>query len=183
MQTPWKAMEEERDFRGVTSLDFAQARLLIFDPSGELELDKSIRTRGITRHWYARLFDRKTYKTDFDLMAAEMHVTPAQVKWWATRRSNVRNMTLLVFKETEVGNRPTNIYLIHFGALRGFQLGDPRVAPFDVKLTLFDENDRRYEFWLAGRDRQRPTLSQAQINAFVNSIRPLPLTASSPLPN
>lgn len=62
MQTPWKAMEEERDFRGVTSLDFAQARLLIFDPSGELELDKSIRTRGITRHWYARLLTAKHTK-------------------------------------------------------------------------------------------------------------------------
>jgi hypothetical protein len=183
MQTPWTAMEKERDFTGVMSLDFAQARLLIFDPSGELELDKSIRTRGITRHYYARLLDRKTYKTDFDLMAAEMQATPAQVKWWATRGSHVRNMALLVFKETEVSNRPTMIYSVHFGGLRGFQFGDPAVAPFVVKLTLFDQKDRRYDFSVAGRDRQHPTLSQAQINAFVNSIRPLPVKTGSTVPN
>jgi hypothetical protein len=183
MQSPWKVIEKEKhvNFIGATTLFFAQGRVLIFDPSGKLEQNEGIRTHGIKRQWITRLFGRDTFKSDYDLMAAELQSRPAQVKWWGTHTSNIRNMSLLTLKYYDVGIRPTVIYSMHFGALWGFQFGDPAAAPYRVKLTLFDQNDRRYELLLSGRDREHPSLSQAQVNAFVASIRPLPLTTGLPV--
>jgi hypothetical protein len=72
---------------------------------------------------------------------------------------------------------------LHFGALRGFQVGNPAVSPFIVRLALFDQNNRQYDFAFSGRDREHPVLSQAQVNAFVASIKPIAMTTGIQSPN
>jgi hypothetical protein len=53
-------------------------------------------------------------------------------------------------------------------------LGNPAIAPYSVELDLFDRNDRRYKIIIIGKDKKRPVLTQADINAMVASFRPIP---------
>lgn len=178
-EAPWKIIVKETDRPGVTYLEFAQGRVSIVDRSAILAKFLSSRPPAIKKPIVTGLSSKSAY----DRMADELRATPTQVKWWGTRRSNLRNMLLLEMKSTDVGYRRTALYSIHFGGWWGFQFGDPAVAPFGVKFELFDEHDRNLEVFLSGFARDRPTLSQAQVNAFVNSIRPLPLTSGSTSPN
>ena len=181
MQSPWKVIEKEQRIRGnatmkLTGVNFPEGQLVIVVFSPMLEKRSKFRAPGIERRIMTRLCRGEGFKSGYDRMAAEMQATPAQVKWWGTCGSNVRNTFLLRVKSSYVGYRPTVIYTTHFGELRGFQIGNPSVRPFDVKLALFDQSGRQYGFVFSGRDREHPVLSQEQINAFVTSIRPLPLT-------
>jgi hypothetical protein len=183
MQSPWNVIETEKHFMVFTNLNFAEGQLALTVPSHNLDKPVKRRVPGIERRMIMRIFGGKGFKSRYDLMTAELYATPSQTKWWRTRNPNVRNTVLLTEKLPYVGTEPTAIYSIHFGALRGFQVGDPAVRPFDVKLTLFDQNDRRYDFFLSGRDRDHPVLSQAQVNAFVASIHPLAMTSGLQSPN
>ena len=185
LQSPWKVIKRERTSVaiGYTDMIFTDGQLVIFVPPPIPQKLKKRRVPDIVRRIMTRLFSGEGFKSDYDRRAAEMDATPAQSKWWGTRNSNVRNTFLLRVKSSQLGYLPTAVYSLHFGALRGFQVGDPAVRPFLVRLALFDQSGRQYNFGFISRDREHPVLSQAQINAFVNSIRPLPLTTGSPSSN
>jgi hypothetical protein len=188
MQSPWKVIEKEQRIRGnatmkLTGISFPAGQLVIVVFSPVLEKRAKFRAPGLQRRILTRLCRSEGFKSGYDRMAAEMDATPAQVKWWGTCGSNVRNTFLLRVKSSYVGYRPTVIYTTHFGELRGFQIGNPSVRPFDVKLALFDQSGRQYGFVFSGRDCDHPILSQAQVNAFVASIRPVSLISGSASPN
>ena len=55
--------------------------------------------------------------------------------------------------------------------MRGIQIGDPSIAPFDVRLELFDERDRHYAVWInVGKGTKSALATQAEINAIVRSL-------------
>ena len=185
MQSPWKVIESEKhaNFPGLTALNFAEGQLAIFHHSHSLDKPVKYRVSSIERRIITRVLGGKSFKSSYDLLAAEGYATPSQARWWGTRSSNVRNTLLLTMKLGYVGSQPTVVYSIHIGDLRGFQVGNPAVRPFDVRLALFDQRDRRYDFLFSGRDRDHSVLSQAQINAFVASIHPLPVITALPVSN
>jgi hypothetical protein len=188
MQSPWKVIEKEQRIRGnatmkLTGMNFPEGQLVIVVFSPMLEKRAKFRAPGLQRQILTRLCRGEGFKSGYDRMAAEMQATPAQVKWWGTCGSNVRNTFLLRVKSSYVGYLPTVIYTTHFGELRGFQVGNPAVRPFDVKLVLFDQSDRQYGFVFSGRDREHPVLTQAQVNAFVASLHPLARTSGLQSPN
>jgi len=57
--------------------------------------------------------------------------------------------------------------------MRGFQYGDPMVAPYNVNLDLFDGSDWHYRLSIVGQNDHRPVITQAQINGLVASFRGL----------
>jgi hypothetical protein len=185
MQSPWKVIESEKqaNFPGLMALNFAEGQVAIFHHSHSLDKPVKHRVPSIERRIITRVLGGKWFKSRYDLLASEVYATPSQARWWGTRSSNVRNTLLLTMKLGYVGSQPTVVYSIHIGSLRGFQVGNPAVRPFDVRLALFDQRDRRYDFLFSGRDRDHPVLSQAQINAFVASIRPLPVITALPASN
>ncbi len=68
----------------------------------------------------------------------------------------------------------TAIYHVANSELRGFQFCDADVAPHRVVVNLFDVNNRRYELIIASRDAAKPAVTQADINAIISSMRPIP---------
>jgi len=55
--------------------------------------------------------------------------------------------------------------------MRGFQFGDPMVAPYEVTLELFDQIDRPIHLFIGGVGQNQPVSTQAEINALVASIQ------------
>jgi hypothetical protein len=111
--------------------------------------------------------------TRLDLMAAEMATTPTDLKWWRSRIRNEAASFLLEMKALKLG-RAKVIYRIDGGNLRGFQEGDPQIAPYSVHLDIFDASDRHYQVGFEPAPGSRPDITQAQINSMAASLRYAP---------
>ncbi len=175
LQIPWKDVDVERDAKMVFVLHFKRGvALMLFAPSTAVDTVKLIRgkneedTKAVTR-----LLGARALSSNYDLMAAELAATPAMVRWWATPTENARCITLLNLKSVEM-HESNAIYMQSSEEMHGFQFGNPAVAPYRVELDLFDRNDRRYQILIAGKDLTRQALTQAEINAMVASLRPIP---------
>jgi hypothetical protein len=172
LQAPWKVTKQ---VRGV--LLFGDDRSLLFFDSlgapGRISLMQQNAKTQKKIQAILDLLDTRTVSSDYNLMAAAMATTQADSHWWVARKENIRRDVLLTIKSEEV--REANaVYEIAANELRGFQFGNPAAAPYDVRLVLFDRSDRRYEFFLDRKEKNAPFVTQAEVNAIVASIRPIP---------
>ena len=113
-------------------------------------------------------------RSNYDLMAAAVQVTPADSKLWATRKQNVRAMMLLGNKTLQGDPNAKAIHPIQGGSVRGFQFGDPSVEPYVVALDLFDQQHRQFHLVISGKGQKHPNITQSQINALVASVQTVP---------
>ena len=170
LQTPWKVVDHERDFKGLSVFAFkGGGSIMISDPSRSLDTLKLMRTDARM----AQILGQEAVRSNYALTAAGMAATPGQVKWWGTPHGNARSMALLGIKMTATHELGT-VYTVQSGELRGFQEGSPSVPPYRVQLDLFDGADHHYEITIADADGTSPVLSQAQLNAMVASLKPIP---------
>jgi hypothetical protein len=142
----------------------------------------SILERTINEKSAQGLLKKTDLASKYSLMEAAMWATPEQAKWWRFHTSaNERVGYLLVTKMfviSQLFSRHSStvgpIYAIGFGEFRGFQVGNPDVAPFEAYVDLFDAADRHFAFQVTGPEGHGPVLTQTEINAIVASIQPPP---------
>jgi hypothetical protein len=169
-QTPSKEFDFKRIGKGISVLTFEDGGTIIdFSPVQDFDPLKLMRSDARL----ARTLGPEVMRSNYALMAAEVAATSDQVKWWRTPRQNARSSVLLARKDLVVLDLAP-IYSIASDAMHGFQLGNPAVSPYKVELDLFDQNDRRYQIMISGKDGQPPVLTQPEINAMVASFRPIP---------
>jgi hypothetical protein len=109
-------------------------------------------------------------RSNYELLAAAMDTTPDQVKWWHSPWLNQRVSKQLTYKFANLRGHG-KIYRISQRQMRGFQFGDPMVAPYEVTLELFDQIDRPIHLFIGGVGQNQPVSTQAEINALVASIQ------------
>jgi hypothetical protein len=181
-QLPKKEIAKTRDFREITVASFRDGGgLLFWDPSDDAAF-------GL---WFSavrndkrmeRLLGQDIIRSKFTLMQAAMSATPDQVKWWRFRSAqNERAQLLLMTKfaalmtcRTHQESTASPVYAIAIGDFRGFEYGNPDVAPYDVNIEVFDGADRRFALNIAGQQGHKQILTQEELNAMVASIRPSP---------
>jgi hypothetical protein len=169
--TPWKDIPLERKERGASAIAFLKdgVGILVPDPAADLDSARTIRSIAETN----RKLGWETLRPDYVLMAAAMAATSDQVKWWRIPSQNARDLALLEMKRMALHDSGA-LYTVNSGELRGFQEGNPSVAPYRVHLNLFDGADHHYEIVIAAKENHGPVLSQAEVNAMVASLRPIP---------
>jgi hypothetical protein len=182
-QVPWKNIDKQRDFSTISLFNFGDGpSLIIYSSSTHPDLVTLMRNSGIQRDRGAdELFGSDALRSSYDLAAAELHAQPTQARWWANRRQNVRTGILLGFKGMYITDAD-QIYDLNYPGMRGFQLGDPAIPPYKVKLDLYDKSDRHYEIVITGKDRNHPFVSQAEINAIAASLHSTEASPNSSLP-
>lgn len=129
-----------------------------------------------------QMLGEELVRSKFSLMQAAMLATPEQAKWWRFRTlANQRVGRLLITKFSAISQlaslhsltiRP--IYRVSSGKVRGFQVGNPDVAPYEAHVDLFDAADRHFALDVTGSDGHGQVLTQAEINAIFASIQPTP---------
>ncbi len=102
-----------------------------------------------------------------------MEAKTEQVKWWKTPSQNAKSLDLLLMKVAMLAPGSGALYAVNIGGLCGLQRGDPSVAPYTVELDLLDTTNRHYGMRIDSPGKL-PTITQAQINAIIASIHPLP---------
>jgi len=169
-QTPWKEIFRKSEFENISSASFMNgASLMFWDHSEELGAAKWMRSDARL----ARALGVEAFQSNYALIAAAMNTTADQVKWWKLPSQNARARSLLFVKLSAMHDLGP-VYAVNFGEMRGFQEGDPAVAPYKVDLTLFDPHDRQYEIVVSSSEGHGPVVTQAQINAMIASMRPIP---------
>jgi hypothetical protein len=176
LQVPWNEVVRNKTVGNTSLISFEDDRsLFIFDPSTAFSQVRALQGKGRTQREakaIRNLFGTRALSSNYDLMAAEL-ATPAESSWRDSLLEGKRRAILLTLKSVEM-NDSNAVYGISANELHGFQFGNPAVAPFEVSLVLFDRNDRRYEISLGRKEKNAPFVTQAEVNAIVASIRPIP---------
>lgn len=161
----------------ITTVFFRKGGALMIDnPSEEWRIHKFVISDKRAERWVGQ----EAVHSKFKLMQAAMSVTPEQTKWWRFRNfENERVEYLLSTKFAFLAEAPSPyaltlrpIYAISAGGLRGFQIGNPDVPPYELHSDLFDGADRYFVLEVSGPKGHGQVLTQAEVNAIVASIRP-----------
>lgn len=128
------------------------------------------------------LLDNGSPLSEFQLMQAAMSTIPRDVKWWRFRLSQNRRAVLLLemkffalIEASHASRIHGPIYAMSIGEMREFQFGDTNTPPYEAHLDLFDKSDRHFILEIMGPQGHGQILTQAEINAVVESIRPMPV--------
>jgi hypothetical protein len=167
--TPWGRFGTIRSAPGIAIIPFPDRRLemILYKPQADT-FEKAM--------WDSAAQARPAIKSGisgYQLMAAEMAATPDQLKWWKGPSRNEASSFLLEMKQLNLGDMRA-IYTIGAGEFRGFQEGNPANPPYRVRLDLFDSADYHYQIIISAKGGSGPTFSQAEVNAIVASVKPLP---------
>jgi hypothetical protein len=171
-----KEILRRRDFSHISFVNFNDG-LAISTPdwSSGLDLEKFIQANTRSKKEAdetRRLLGSRVLNCCYGLLASELAITPSGLKWWNTWRTRRIAFTRLTTKSIDIG-KANAIYEINAGEMRGFQMGNPAVAPYEVVLDLFDQGDRRHEIRINDARADRPFISQSEINAIVASMKPI----------
>ena len=174
-QVPWDDLAFERDHKSATVRYFKNgATLMLFDPTTELNRTELLRGKSQEdQKKIKRVLGIRPLSSNYDLLAAELATASSQVKWWSPLAVKARGFLLLNLKSMEI-LKPNAIYMQSNGEMHGFQLGNPALPPYQVELNLFDTNDRRYKMLIAGKQLTHQVMTQAEVNAMVASLKPIP---------
>ncbi len=159
--------------------------VVLFRKGGDLIIHNPLRDSGVIEAAISdghteRLVGQVESHSKFKLMEAAMEATPEQTKWWRFHNlENERVQYLLLLKfslltgiTSPYAFKLGPIYTISAGGLRGFQIGNPDVLPYEAHLDLFDQADRHFAFDVTGPKGHGQVLTQAEINAVQVSIQP-----------
>lgn len=181
LQLPWKEIDYDN-----TSKDLA---ILLSKNHGLMMIENPFSSSGSAGSM--RLFAnsvpalrQESLHSNYALASTAMAEKTEQVKWWKTPGQNTKDFILLVMKSTIQGEGECRggLYVVNFGEVRGFQQGRPSVAPYCVKLDLFDSAGLHYEITIEPH-KGRHAMTQAEINAIVASLHAIrinPLTSEHP---
>jgi hypothetical protein len=166
-QLPWKHTYRVIDAKRQVFLSSDEGADIRFDdPLSDPWTPKMI--RGLARP--SSDLNPGIYDSLCRLERVAMKTKPEEVTWWKLPSENRRARDLLFLKEITEPMYRGSIYTVDIGGLCGFQRGDPTVAPYQVRLELFDSADRHYRISIGSK---APFLTQAQVNAIVASIHPV----------
>ena len=165
--TPWGRFGTIQSAPGMATIPFPERHIemLLYEPNQdtfEKKMWNSVPTNSTN-----------TAISSYKLMAAEMAITPNHVKWWRSPDQNEASSFLLELKSLKLGGMRA-LYSVNTGHFRGFQEGNPALPPYRVRLDLFDLADYHYEILMSAQSGNGPAFSQADVNAIVASLKPLP---------
>jgi len=170
IQLPWNEIYRDQTLNDVALVSSNDGGLLTIN-SPSYSVDSIATLRRLAN--LSPELRSESLQTNYALTSAAMNAKPEQVKWWRTRGQNQKDFTLLEMKSLVEDECHGALYTINFGEMRGFQQGDPSVAPYCVRLDLFDKDDRHYKITFGEYAEQGPIVTQAAINAMVASLRPI----------
>ena len=168
-QTPWNRVASKRSTRSVSFVKFSDGPgIMVFDPAEDP--GKAMLGQLRANH----TLDDQTLQSEYALRAAEMAATSEQIKWWRLPSQNLKHILPFSLKLVALHNHSSSLYSVGLGEFRGFQEGNPSIAPYDVVLDLFDSVDRHYQIAFSEADARHPFLTQAEINSMSASLHSVP---------
>jgi hypothetical protein len=171
-QIPSDEVIANANFHGGSSVQFKSGNsILALSPTDSGFVSVSRKSPDGKRRALIRAFGEEAMQSDYQFLADALEATPNQTRWWA-RTGNVKSSIFLEIKWMEIIDSKA-VFRIGNSDFKGFEFLPSEAAPQVIKLKLFDKSDQLYEILLLQTGRERP-IQQADINALVASMRPIP---------
>jgi len=125
-----------------------------------------------------QLYGAQTIQSSYDFDRALLNTTPSQLTYILPGKKVVRTAVLLMLKPLGTLDAQTGLYSFETDHLRGFQNGDPKKTK-TVMVEVFDAQDHEFQFAFGNRSYPKGDLTQADINRFLQTLRPAPASPDS----
>jgi hypothetical protein len=124
-------------------------------------------------------FDRQQFRSDFgdaadsdyDFNRAMLAATPGAITLLTPDQQVRRESSLLLLKVMATPPTDSGIFLLHTPRFKGFQFGAAGRRPNRITVYLYDEKGGLNLIFFQGRHGSAPSISQAEINRVVQSVR------------
>jgi len=174
--TPWGApkINPSQSFV-VMRFDSGQI-ITFFDPQTMLDSIGRLKSASPTEYQkFANVFIDHPIESNFALFQAVYSASPALESPVMAGREALRMNVLLLWKLSFGFDTGSGIYSFQWGAMRGFQFGEPSKGR-PVALRVFDDRDRQFRFFFLVAANSNAQFSQDEIASVVASLQPVPVT-------
>ena len=179
-EIPWKDVSRIDEGEKVTRIVFNSGIVLVFfNPKSAPDRVKAMHEGAATlakNDADLRLsegFGADTMASNYALMKAILTATPSDVSVLMSNNDSVRNLILLKLKKSEILAPEPGLFSVDNRSLHGFQQGQPAKNTWLIVLSLFDTQDREFDFYLAKDKGLEAEIGQGDVNRIVQTLRPV----------
>ncbi|HWZ45223.1 MAG TPA: hypothetical protein VNW97_17250 [Candidatus Saccharimonadales bacterium] len=170
---PWDDVEKIDLPGGLFRVAFLSGRVIAFmDPAHEVNAIKVMKDDAAQRGEHLEdTFSPEAIASNYAWLRSRLTVTPSQISFWTPPKQVVQYYVFLNLKGVMMQQAETGLFSIQTQRLRGFQMGDPLRAA--IHIDVFDDQDRHFEFWIGAAKEKHTTITQAEVNRVLQSLRPV----------
>ena len=170
LSAPWTQVEGHKTGTAVSVYIFSGGRGLSFwNPEAITSTVETV--REAVERGNRPFTDFLGAKNDYELVNAELNVTPEQMSPTMSKADSFRRAMLLDMKRVELQREPSALYSFAVNGMRGFQIGAPARDRL-VEIRAFDTSSHEFRFLFAVERGSNVKLDQAEINEVLQSVRP-----------
>ncbi len=168
---PWTSKMKESPSAGGAEFRFDAGQIVIFgDPEAQLDTLHILRDTPTSQYAsYEPLFSDGSIATNYDLYSAVYHVSPSQISPLMNYNVAQRDRVLLLTKLSFGYDLAKPMYSFDFGAIKGFQFGDPASGP--VAIRAFNSHGKQFRFIFAVFTGTSGEIAQSDINQAMQSLQ------------
>ena len=171
-EIPWKDIDRINNLKTTTWVIFKSGRnVMVDDPSQKPDRIQVMREQAAEDgHDVRDLFGAATVASNYQLVNAELTMTPERVTLLMPGKELARDFTLLLLKGAEALNTESGLYSVEAHGFRGFQKGAPEAGQDRVVLQLFDAQDRELNLSIFVDSRKNAPITQGDVNRVIQTL-------------
>jgi hypothetical protein len=176
-ELPWDDVDESKD-KTVGAIHvsyFRSGNAFWFSTFPPKDFVKGImKMANLDPQGFRQLYGEEAFESDYNFHRTVLQVTPSEITPFVSRKQAVVGQMLLMIKAISMPNAASGIFVIQAPDFKGFQFENPQVRPARITDELFNEEGGIDVMFLQKTDGSAPTISQAEMNRVIQSIRKVP---------
>lgn len=179
-ELPWDDVDEQKD-KTVGTIHISYARsgnafwFATFPPKNFV--NTIMETAKLDPQGFRQLYGEEAFESDYNFHRKMLEMTPSAIRPFVSRKQAVAGQMLLIIKAISMPKAGSGIFSIRSTDFEGYQFENPKTRPSRITDELFSAGGGVDVILMQKVDGSAPTISQAEINRVIQSIRKVPLRA------
>lgn len=175
-EAPWDDLDEQKTKLAgkIVVIAFHSGNAMWFSSFPPREFVKGFLSSTSDPAPLRQIYGDEVFQSDYAFTRAMLEATPGRITPFTPRKEAIGGMMLLVIKGISMPNAASGLYSIRTKDFQGFQYGSPQGRPFKINDDLFAEDGGIEFIFYQKNTGPAPSISQAEINRVIQSIRKLP---------
>jgi len=181
-ELPWDDVDEQKDKTfGTIHVSYSRSgNSFWFSTFPPKEFVNSMIKMGkLDAQGFRQLYGNEAFESDFAFHQKMLQLTPSEITPFISRREAIARQILLIIKATTMPKAASGIFLIQAPGFEGFQFENPQAHASRITDELFSNDGGINLVFFQKADGSAPTLSQAEINRVIQSIRKVQVPATA----
>jgi hypothetical protein len=173
-ELPWDDVDEQKDKTvGTIHISYSKSgNAFWFSTFPPKEFVNGVMKTGkLDPQGFKQLYGDEAFESDYAFHKNMLQLTPSKVTPFVSQRQAIATQTLLIIKAISMPKASSGIFSIQTPGFQGFQFEDPATRPLRVTDELYSDDAGLEVTFFQKIDGSTPTISQAEINRVIQSIR------------